>query len=136
MLRQGAATVVQVSEGEDHVVGIGNLRVLITRDGAAWSAQGLEIDYTAQGDSVEEAKERFANGLRATVREHLRIVGTIEPLLQVAPSEFWREFFDLAPKDERKRLAQISVHRIETDDTLDSLPWNKIEYLEKLPAQV
>lgn len=135
MLEQRSATVVQVSEGEDHDVGIGNLRVLIAKDGSAWSAQGLEIDYTAQGNSVEEAKERFADGLRATVREHLRIVGTIEPLLQVAPSEFWREFFDSAPKDERKRFSQVSVHRIETDDTLDSLPWNRIEYLEKLPAK-
>ena len=131
MLPEETATVFQVSEGDDHVVGIGNLRVLITRDGSAWSAQGLEIDYAAQGDSVEEAKERFADGLRATVREHLRICGTLEPLLQVAPSEFWREFFELALRNERKRFSQISVHRIETDD---ALPWSKIEYLEKLPA--
>ncbi len=127
-------TVVQVSKGDDHVVGIGNLRVLITQDGSAWSAQGLEIDYTAQGDSVEEAKKRFADGLRATVRENLRICGTLEPLLQVAPSECWREFFELASREERKRFSQVSVHRVETNDALDTLPWNKIEYLEKLPT--
>jgi hypothetical protein len=78
---------------ERYVVGIGNLRVLITEDEGAWLAQGLEIDYFAEGESMETAQAAFQSGLLATIREHLKIHGHIKNLLTVAPEEVWQGFY-------------------------------------------
>ena len=48
-----------VSQEGDHLVGIGNLRVLIEKEGNFWFAQGLEIDYVAQGDTMEAVQKEF-----------------------------------------------------------------------------
>src|ERR1039458_1707330 len=65
-------------DGIHHVVGIGNLRVVIVPDGDFWFAQGLEIDYAVQGASEKDAKKKFEDGLEHTIEEHLKIHGTIE----------------------------------------------------------
>ena len=44
------------------IVGIGNLRVMIMKTSTYWYAQGLEIDYAAQGETIEEVKECFQMG--------------------------------------------------------------------------
>ncbi len=81
------------SDGSKHVVGIGNLRVLISQDGSLWFAQGLEIDYFAEGVSLKDVQNSFENGLSSTIREHLKLYGTIDKLLKVAPAEIWLEFY-------------------------------------------
>ena len=75
------------------MVGIGNLRVMVFNDDGSWFAQGLEIDYFSQGDSLEDVKARFEGGLCATFSEHLKTHGTIEGVLKVAPQEVWQELF-------------------------------------------
>src|SRR5579863_5371997 len=59
-----AATAIHAkhSDGNRHIVGIGNLRVIIVPDGKLWFAQGLEIDYAVQGNSVEDAKRQLEAG--------------------------------------------------------------------------
>lgn len=82
------------ADASSHVVAFGNLRVMISQEtDGAWIAQGLEIDYFAQGESLEAAKESFADGLAATVKEHLQFYGTIKGLLVVAPPEAWQAFY-------------------------------------------
>jgi hypothetical protein len=101
----------KTADGAD-VVGIGNLRVMITNDDGSWFAQGLEIDYAAQGESLDDAKRRFEQGLAATITEHLRVYGTIERLLQPAPREVWQEF--LGPSAMvRAGYSQLSFHKFE-----------------------
>ena len=95
-------------DGEHHIVGLGNIRVLLMPDGDGFYAQGLEIDYAAQGDTLEDAKKEFEDGLEATVEEHLRVHGNINRLLQVAPNEAW----NMATKQnvQLRRYTQITHH--------------------------
>ena len=79
----------KTNDGKNHVVGIGNLRAVIVQDNAHWFAQGLEIDYAAEGSSLDDVKKQFEDGLLATVEQHLKTYGGIEHLLCVAPSEAW-----------------------------------------------
>ena len=121
------ATAVQIGttteDGSANVVGIGNLRVMITNDDGSWFAQALEIDYAAQGDTEEDVKQRFEKGLEATIDEHLQIHGTIEKLLQPAPQEVWVEMFKTAEKG--KLFSQVSVHIHE------ALQYENIEYFQE-----
>jgi len=97
-------------DGEHHVVGIGNLRVIIIPDGKVFFAQGLEIDYAAQGDSVPDARKQFEEGLEATIQEHLRVHGNIDSLLKVAPNEAW----NMLHKSEARpqRYSQVTAHHV------------------------
>ena len=44
-----------------------DLNLIIVPDGSAFFAQGVDLDYAAQGDTVEEAKKHFALGFRKTL---------------------------------------------------------------------
>ena len=90
------------------VVGVGNIRVVIVKDEDQWFAQGLEIDYAAQGVSVEDAQKEFEEGFYATIHEHLRVYGSIERILKVAPSEVWRNM--LFGSGKRFIFSQVSLH--------------------------
>ena len=85
----GSAKAVHLADQDEahHLVGLGNLRVVIVPDEDSWFAQGLEIDYAAQGQSVEEVQANFARGLRATINQHLQVYGNIKGLLKVAAPE-------------------------------------------------
>jgi len=113
----------------DHLVGIGDLRVILIKEAGSWYAQGLEIDYVAQGSSIDQAKTNFETGLHATIRENLKIFGTIEGLLTPAPVEVWKDRLD--PHAKAKRFYYASIHQIGTmNDVLDFLPFQGIDYLE------
>lgn len=112
------------SDGSHHIVGIGDLRVVIVHDGEdSWFAQGLEIDYAAQGSSEQDVKRKFEYGLEATVNQHLMINGTIEGLLKVAPPEVWKEFLG-DPEGKKKVYSQITSHVLQ-----EQLPFDGINYL-------
>ena len=115
-----------VSGEGDHIVGIGNLRVLIVKEGDFWYAQGLEIDYVAQGETSEDVREAFQEGLVATIHENLKIHGTIEPVLKVAPQEIWKKI--LTPPH---RFTQVSSHQI---DPMPGFPFEGIGYLEPVES--
>lgn len=110
-------------DGSHHVVGIGNLRVVIIPDGDFWFAQGLEIDYAIQGSSEKDVKKKFEYGLEATIEEHLKIHGTIEGLLKVAPPEVWKEFLG-DPSGKRRFYSQVTSHVLQ-----GKLPFDGIQYL-------
>jgi hypothetical protein len=54
-------------------------------------------------------KRRFERGLYATLGEHLKVYGNINRLLEVAPDEVWREFFETSP--ETQTYSHFSFHR-------------------------
>lgn len=119
------AEAVHVAKGKHRVVGIGNLRVFILPDGPFWYAQGLEIDYGAQGNSIEDAKRNFEKGLEATVDLHLKTHGTIENLLDPAPPEVLRE---AARELSSLQLHwQVSAHEVGRGSQL-ALPFDGIDY--------
>lgn len=51
------------------------MTALIVPDGRFYFAQGVEEDYGAQGDSVEEAKRHYLKGLEMTKELHMRYFG-------------------------------------------------------------
>ncbi len=116
------------SNGRTHVVGIGNLRVTIVKDGKYWTAQGLEIDYIAQGASVEDVKSQFEDGLAATIQQHLCIYGDIRKLLVPAPTEIWQDTLD--PETIHRRYSQLTIHQVIREAT----PFTGIDYLELASA--
>ena len=128
------ATAVHVADRTgEHLVGIGDLRVILVQEAGCWYAQGLEIDYIAQGESIDQAKANFETGLHATIRENLKIFGTIEPLLTPAPPEVWKE--RLHPNAEAKRLFDASIHPTSTmEDVQDFLPFKGIEYFQSMTS--
>lgn len=110
-------------DGTHHIVGIGNLRVVLVPDGDFWFAQGLEIDYAVQGSSEKDAKKKFEYGLEATIEEHIKIHGSIERLLRVAPPEVWKEFLG-DPSGKKRFYSQVTSH-----DLQGKLPFDGIQYL-------
>ena len=81
----------QGRDGVHHVVGVGNIRVILTHDDDGWFAQGIEIDYGAQGSTIEDAKANFQTGLTATIEAHLTMFGTIDRIVRVVPQRVYAE---------------------------------------------
>ena len=117
-----------VTESGEHLVGIGDLRVLLIEDHGSWYAQGLELDYVAQGATMEDAKTNFETGLLATISENLRILGSIRPMLKAAPDEIWMDMLD--PKAKARRYFHLSIHEpSKLTDVSAVLPFKGIHYL-------
>jgi hypothetical protein len=114
-----------VEAGEHHVAGILDLHVLIVPDENFWFAQGLEIDYGAQGDSAEDAKEKFQQGLAKTINLNLQMHGNIESLLQFAPSEILQEA--ARKQSSIQNFGQVSFHEVNTSK--QDLLFSNIKYL-------
>lgn len=113
------------TDGNTHVVAIGNLRVVLVQEEGSWFAQGLEIDYVAQGDSIEAVKKNFEQGFAATVDQHVRVYGTIEKLLVAAPPEVWKDV--LHAKCIKKSYSQFTLHE---NVAQQKLPFEGIDYIE------
>lgn len=123
----------KAEDGIHHMVGIGDLRVVICPDGDFWFAQGLEIDYAAQGKSFKDAKKQFGDGLSATIEQHLQIYGNIEKLLKVAPPEVWKDTL-LSAGAIAKRYSTVMLYHVERQEVPYSIqnvfPFQGINYLE------
>jgi hypothetical protein len=84
--KHGAKAVkTDLPDGEHHAVGISKLHVLVVPDGKGWFAQAFEIDYGVQGNSIEEVKKRFEEGLAATIQHNVDIFDTITNILHPNP---------------------------------------------------
>lgn len=98
--------------GSAHAVGLGDLRVMIICDDEQeWYAQGLEVDYIAQGTSLDDVQRSFEIGLEKTIDAHLQLHGHILNLLKAAPSKVWDEFYQHATSDSY-RYTQVSSHSL------------------------
>ena len=116
-------------EGDDkHAVLIQSLRVVIVQDGEQWFAQGLELDYAAVGINQQDVKSRFEDGLAATIHEHLKVYGSVEKILKVAPQEAWNLWL---AQGQRYKFDQASFHPIQTAGAeIYDFPFRGIAYLE------
>lgn len=129
----GGAQAIQVDGTDGSCVAIfDNLRVLITKDEGVWLAQGLDVDYAIDGDSLADVKKRFEDGLAMTIASNLRVHGSIKPLLQVAPQEIWDQWSDA--KNMLRRFKHTTV--IVTPQRQSELPFDKIVYLDATQAHV
>jgi hypothetical protein len=127
----GGAHAVQVDGIHGESVAIfDNLRVLITKDDGVWLAQGLEVDYAIDGDSLPDVKKRFEDGLARTIEANLRVHGTIKPLLRVAPTEVWDQWNDA--KNALRRFQHTTV--VVTPQKQSELPFDQIVYLDASQA--
>ena len=138
-MNEDTTTVVDaITPKGDHIVGIGDLRVVLVEEERAWYAQGLELDYIAQGSTIDEAKKNFEHGLHVTIRENLQMHGTIKPLLVQAPDSVWSDWLD--PSARTKRFYYIAFHE-NSDEQEDSvlkdvsgiLPFQGIDFLQAVP---
>ena len=108
-------------DGSKKAVGIKNLRVVISLHEGMWFAQGMEIDYAAQGESFARVKKAFERGLEATIGEHLKIFGNLGRLLQPAHEDAWKEFYQAQSCHE---YSQLSIH------ASSQTGFGQIEYLK------
>lgn len=141
------ADAVQISknhaDGSTHAVGFGDLRVMILEEDGIWYAQGMEVDYIAEGSSLEAAQKAFEEGLALTIAANLKHCGNIEDLLQPASAEVWAEFYQ---QDSGRYLySTVSTHVIDQQfeevlmvattnaqakpAAVTRLPFNRINYL-------
>jgi hypothetical protein len=125
--RSGAKAIHGI-HNDDHIVGIGNLRVIMCKHKGIWWAQGIEINYGASGKTMAQAKKNFEHGLSATIRLQLEAFDSIDKLLVYAPKAALKELTDIK-KD--FRFTQISVHQFENDSKeFELLPFSGIAYLD------
>lgn len=103
------AKALHVANNESHLVAIGNLTVVISRDGKGWFAQGLEIDYAAGGPTLAKAKKNFQKGLKGTIHLHLKLYETIDKLLKPAPPKVWKDNYWVA-NSKQFTFSQVSFH--------------------------
>ena len=119
--------------GDQHAVPVNALRVVVTQDEGQWFAQGPELDYAAAGTTEEDVKTRFAQGLGATINEHIRIYGNIERVVKVAPQDAW----DLWLTGDRHYTPDhVSIRNLqESAPAFRALPFSGIAFLGKPLAE-
>lgn len=79
------------------------LHVTIEPDGKSWFAQGLDVDYAAQGDSPEEALHNFVRGLHLTINIYRREMLDLGRLLEASPQEAFDSLLRAAAHPATKR---------------------------------
>lgn len=129
---------IHVTDGKTHVVGVKALRVMLSKDGSGWFAQGLEIDYAAGGDSVQETKKNFEVGLNLTISEHLKMHGNLDKFLKVASNEAWGEYFNAPSGSIKATYSTIQVTKVPLKTgsakkkplLASAFPFHKIEFLQ------
>ena len=118
-----------ISDQNSHFVAIGALRVLIHKDKEGlWFAQGVEIDYGASGESLEDVKHRFQTGLTKTIHANLKRLGSIDKMLKYAPASEWSRLKDA----KRFKLHMVTMHSVDAFTT--NLPFEQIAYLQEKTA--
>lgn len=90
-----------VEDGNVHAVAT-SLRVLISpADAGGFVAQGLEIDYVATGETVEEVQDHFARGLLRTIEGLIRRNRPLSALFKSrTPPEAWQAFMNSQGQDQ------------------------------------
>ena len=114
--------------------GLWNLHVRITCEGEYWFAQGYEIDYAAEGNSIDDVKLRFQCGLSATIQEYLKIFGTATKLLVPASAEVWQALEDVPGSSHTYN--QVGAYKFDDPSIQESLPYSAIEYFTAGPVSV
>lgn len=100
-----------------YLVAVLDLRVMVTDEEGYWFAQGLDVDYAAQGSSWLEVRKAFEDGLTATIDAHLKKYGHLDHFTaHKAPEEIWEEY---RTANYQPRYSSISIHVGKKYDRLD-----------------
>lgn len=67
----------------------GIVHVLLLQERGRWFAQGLEVDYFAEGEDRQEVEANFQEGFIETLCTHLKVYGNLNLFLQIAPTAYW-----------------------------------------------
>lgn len=102
--KNGASTEPEV------VVGIGDLRVIVLNRDGFWFARGLDINYAAQGLTLEEAQRNFERGLEKAIDMHIQEFGNVDKLLSPPSPDVWKKL--VHPTAIRFRYSRVSTHRL------------------------
>lgn len=113
-----------IKHRNNHIVFLDKLTVVITQEEDSWIAQGIEINYFAYGDSVEDAQEAFEVGLFETIKAYLSMNGNIIAMLQWAPPEILNEYYD--DQQEEFSFTMVGTHQVEESE---HLPVGKIQFM-------
>ena len=139
MEKQACTTAIHAKDGNNHCVTLSALRVMLLEDSSGWFAQGLEIDYAASGATIDEVKKKFETGFSATLREHLKMFGSIERFLSPANGDAWKEFYHMPKNADCQTYSCIEFHKIDEEigDKTGSmkLPFDQIAFLSQQPQQ-
>ena len=128
-VKSASASTIHIKDGDNHLVGIGNLKVVIVQDGNSWFAQGLDIDYAAEGKNLESVKKAFETGFCATIHEHLKVYANLDKFLVPAPSEIWKEMlYDQCTGV--NSYTQVSLHNLAAK-AKTHFPFTGIEYIQR-----
>ena len=103
----------------------GVLHVIVVPDCNSWFAQGLEVDYGAQGSSPMEAKQHFQIGLSSTIQLNMSRLGNIDGILRPAPKKHWDELLENTDK-----IIGQSTEKLGSQFTQDIFPYESIRYFE------
>jgi len=119
---------VSMTTAKQYEVVVWNLHVIVTNDDGGWFAQGLEIDYAAQGTSLDEVKKNFEDGLAATIQAHLTLHDNLDQFLKPAPQEIWQELSN-AVTNKKLKLQHISTHDVSTQlpPTFGAIEYSMVE---------
>lgn len=93
---------------DTHFIAVWNLRVWVREEDGWFFAQGLEVDYAAQGSTRDEVMQLFKDGFAATIDDHLRVYGTIEEFLRPVSAQVMMDFN--ARMGDAKPLCSVSIH--------------------------
>ena len=121
---------IHARNGANHIVGFSDLHVLITEDKDGWCAQGVEIDYFACGDTFDELRRRFEDGLIDTFKAHIDKYHKVDKFLKWAPSNVLSKLKDA----DAFSLDMMATHAIEDEELLKNIPFKTIAYLKESPA--
>lgn len=119
-------------EGDGHghcLIGLANLRVILFTEDLSWFAQGIDIDYLAEGSTEEEAKKNFEEGLCGTLHAYYSKYGTIRGRLRAASRQLVRE---VAAQENAKgaTFGSISIQKLDwvDDPAFVDFPYRDIAY--------
>lgn len=92
----GAAFDVQhIALGKEQRLAILALKAFLVQDNGMWFVQGLDIDYSACGNTEKEAMDNFAKGLAGTLITHIEKYGNINRVNKKASQAVWDEFAEV-----------------------------------------
>lgn len=123
-------------DGQTANASVKALRVLLCQEHGGYTAQGLEIDYAASGETVDEAMKNFVEGLVHTVVHHLFILGNLDKVLVTAPKEIVAEYLKTPPAAIKSIGFVATVNAFEEADVekpeekAKQFPFDGIEFIQ------
>jgi hypothetical protein len=115
-----------IHDDGSHVVFIEGLRVWLFQSYDYWVAQGLDIDFTTDGATQEEAIHSFLESLCKTILEHINHFGSLEKLVaRRAPDEIysaWIRELEMNKLSSRTMKLLVPQSQVPNSRSLATLP--------------